>query len=148
MRPTVSACALACAILFSGCGGGYSGTPSSPSTPSAPAAAPNVPAGAVTITITSQNGAQSFSPNPANAGGQTVVFRNADSVAHRVVLNDGSIDTGVIAPGATSAPVQMPGAGTNYHCSLHPTMIDAVSGASSGQPPTCEGPYCDETGYF
>jgi plastocyanin len=95
----------------------------------------------VTITITSQNGAQSFSPNPASAGGQMVVFRNNDSVAHRVVLNDGSIDTGNINPGATSAAVQMPSAGTNYHCSVHPGMVGAVSG-TSGQPPVCEGLYC------
>ena len=70
-----------------------------------------------------------------------MVFRNADSVVHRVMLNDGSIDTGDIAPGAASGPVQMPGGGTNYHCSLHPDMIGAVSG-TAGPPPACEGPYC------
>jgi plastocyanin len=122
--------ALACAITAAACGGGT--TPTSPSTTGTPP---------VTITITSQNGAQSFSPNPASAGGQMVVFRNNDSVAHRVVLNDGSIDTGNINPGATSAAVQMPSAGTNYHCSVHPGMVGAVSG-TSGQPPVCEGLYC------
>ena len=119
----------ATALLLSSCGGGES-NPTGPSGPNA-----------ITITITRQNGAQSFSPNPATAGGQTVVFRNADSVVHRVLLNDGSLDTGNINPGATSAPVQMPAAGTNYHCSLHPDMIGAVSGAS-GEVPRCEGPYC------
>ena len=97
----------------------------------------------MTITITSQNGAQSFSPNPATAGGQLVVFRNADTVVHRVVLNDGSIDTGDIAPGATSRSVMIPGSGTNYHCSLHPGMIGAVSPAAGGAPPECTGAYCD-----
>lgn len=92
-----------------------------------------------------QNGAQSFSPNPASAGGQLVVFRNADTIAHRVLLNDGSIDTGDIAPGATSKVITMPVAGTNYHCSLHPDMVGAVSG-TSGEPPKCEGPYCEGTG--
>lgn len=120
--------AAAVGLILSGCGGGGS-TPSSP--------AP----GAITITITRQNGAQSFSPNPASAGGQAVVFRNADSIVHRVRLNDGSIDTGDIAPGATSAQVEMPATGTNYHCSVHPDMIGAVSG-TSGAPPACEGPYC------
>ena len=48
---------------------------------------------------------------------------------------------GDIAPGATSAQVDMPAQGTNYHCSLHPDMIGAVSG-TSGAPPTCDGPYC------
>ena len=128
--------ALICALAVSACGGGGSSpTPTSPSAPGVP----------LTITITSQNGAQSFSPNPANAGGQMVVFRNNDSVAHRVVLNDGSIDTGTIAPGATSTAVRMPTAGTNYHCSLHAGMVGAIAG-TSGAPPDCEGPYC--TGYY
>jgi plastocyanin len=94
-----------------------------------------------TITIARQNGAQSFSPNPAQVGGQTVVFRNADTIAHRVLLNDGTIDTGNIAPGATSAPVTMPVEGTNYHCSLHPDMVGAVNPAGGGPPPECAG-YC------
>jgi len=70
-----------------------------------------------------------------------VVFRNSDSIVHRVLLNDGSIDTGNIAPGALSDPVTMPATGTNYHCSLHPDMIGAV-GSTSGAPPQCTGPYC------
>ena len=41
----------------------------------------------MTITILRQNGAQSFSPNPALAGGQMVVFKNTDSITHRVTLN-------------------------------------------------------------
>lgn len=120
--------AAAAGLLLAACGGGGS----SPSGPNP---------GALTITITRQNGSQSFSPNPSSAGGQTVVFRNTDSVVHRVRLNDGSVDTGDIAPGATSAPVQMPAGGTNYHCSVHPDMIGAVSGTAGGPPP-CEGPYC------
>ena len=121
--------AAAAGLILSACGGGGGSTPSGPNP------------GPITITITRQNGAQSFSPNPASAGGQAVVFRNADTVVHRVRLNDGSIDTGNIAPGATSAQVEMPAQGTNYHCSLHPDMIGAVSG-TSGAPPPCEGPYC------
>jgi plastocyanin len=88
------------------------------------------------------NGTQAFSPNPAGFGGQTVVFKNNDSVSHRVVLNDGSVDTGDIAPGATSRAVAMPASGTNYHCQIHPGMIGAVSGGA-GAPPACVGLYCD-----
>jgi plastocyanin len=94
----------------------------------------------LTISITRQDGAQSFSPNPADVGGMTVVFRNDDTIVHRVVLNDGSVDTGNIAPNATSAPVTMPAGGTNYHCSLHPDMVGAVNSVG-GPPPTCTG-YC------
>lgn len=129
----VAAVALAVTALSS-CGG-YSGG----STPTAPSSTtPN----AVTITILRQNGQQSFTPNPASVGGQTVVFRNSDTVVHRVRLNDGSIDTGDIAPGATSGAVQMPGTGTHYHCSRHPDMIGAVNASGGAPPPECEGPYC------
>ena len=116
----------------SGCGGGGGSTATTPS------AAPSSP----TITIQGQNGTQAFSPNPALFGGQAVVFKNNDSVTHRIVLNDGSVDTGDIAPGATSRTVTMPGGGTNYHCAVHLGMIGAVAPASGAPPPTCEGPYC------
>jgi plastocyanin len=127
-------------LAVCGCGSGgdsYSGgsTPTSPTT--------TTPPGAFVITVVRQGGAQSFSPNPAAAGGLSVVFRNADTVVHRVLLNDATIDTGDIAPGATSRVVQMPAAGTNYHCSLHPTMIGSVSAASGDGPPPCTGPYCE-----
>ncbi|MBI4266126.1 MAG: hypothetical protein HY657_17260 [Acidobacteria bacterium] len=118
------------------CGGGYGS--SSPTAPSS-----SIPSNAVTITIVRQNGSQSFSPNPATAGGELVVFRNADSVVHRVRLNDGTIDTGDIAPGATSRAMTMPDQGTHYHCAIHPDMIGAVS-ARGGPPPPCTGIYCND----
>lgn len=121
-------------ITAFGCGG--SSSVSSPSNSTT-----NVP----TISIVGQNGAQAFSPNPAAVGGQQVVFKNNDGVTHRVILNDGSIDTGDIAAGATSRTVTMPPAGANYHCSIHPGTIGAVNATTGGGPPPCEGPYC--TGY-
>jgi plastocyanin len=119
------------------CGGGYS----SPA-PTSPSPSPSGDPNAVTISIVRENGAQSFNPNPASVGGQVVVFKNNDSIVHRVVLNDGSIDTGDIAPGATSRAITMPGGGTNYHCSIHPSMIGSVSPSTGGEPPACQGPYC------
>ena len=113
--------------LICGCGS------SSPSSPSAPNTS--------TIAIMGQNGTQAFSPNPSTFAGQTVVFRNNDTVPHRVVLNDGSVDTGDIAPGATSRSVTMPTAGANYHCAVHPGMIGSVGGSST-PPPACTGDYC------
>ena len=118
------------AFIVSSCGG-------SSSSPSAPSGST-----ATTINIVGESGTQAFSPNPALFGGQMVVFRNNHSVIHRVVLNDGSIDTGDIAPGATSRSVLMPASGTNYHCSLHPGMIGAVAPSSGAPPPACEGAYC------
>ena len=113
---------VAATVSLAGCSGG--GTTPTPST-------------ALTINVNGQQGAASFSPNPANAGGRMVVFKNNDSIVHRVRLNDGTVDTGDIAPGATSAEVRMPNGGTNYHCSLHTTMIGAVAGQNNEPPPAC-----------
>lgn len=130
MRRIAGGCVIALGLaVVAGCGGG---SPSSP--------APN-PSGPTTINIVGERGGQSFSPNPAQVAGEMVIFRNTDSVVHRVRLNDLSIDTGDIAPGASSAPVRMPAAGTNYHCFLHPAMVGAV-GSSNTAPPPCTGVYC------
>ena len=96
-----------------------------------------------TISILGDRGSQSFSPNPAAAGGRPVVFRNSDGVLHRIVSNDGSLDFGEVAPNATSRVMSIPTGGTNYHCTLHPGMIGGVSAASGGGPPPCTDPgYC------
>ena len=134
MRRGVIGAVMALAIAAASCG-----KSSNPATPTASAPPSNV----ATITIVGQKGSQSFSPNPAAVGGQSVVFKNSDTVTHRVVLNDGSVDTGDNPPGGTSRTVTMPAAGTNYHCSIHPGMIGSVNPASGGAPPPCEGPYCN-----
>lgn len=129
---------LVIAAMAWGCGGGSGGGSSSSSSPTAPSTTP----APQTILIIGQSGKQAFSPNPAAFGGQSVVFKNNHTVTHRVVLNDGSIDTGDIAPGATSKAVTMPGSGTNYHCSIHPGMIGGVDAATGAPAPACEGTYC------
>ena len=108
------------AASMAGCGGGYgSASPSGPSdTPP--------PAGAVTINVVRENGNQSFSPNPATVpAGQTVVWHNIDTTTHRVVLNDGALDTGNLAPGAFSQPMTLAAPGP-YHCSIHPDMVGTL----------------------
>jgi plastocyanin len=120
-----------------GCGGGSNND--SPSTPTSPGSGNAT----FTITIASQAADRSFSPNPAPAGGQTVVFRNNDGVVHRIRLSDGTFLTTDIQPNSTSQPVQLPAGGAHYHCSLHPQMVGIVNAASGTPPPTCQGPYCD-----
>ena len=138
-RPAV----LCLVITAFACGGGGDGGPGpSPAPSPAPAPAP-APGGAAAISIVGENGARSFDPNPATASSQGVAWRNDDGVVHRIVANDGSFDTGNIAPGATSAFQRLATDGTNYHCSLHPTMIGAIN-SSGGTPPPCTGLYCDD----
>ncbi len=129
MRTAVFTVAAAALVGVCACGGGGN-TPSGPSS-----------SGPLTIAIVGERGGQSFSPNPATAAGRRVVFKNNDTVVHRVRLNDLSVDTGDIPAGGTSREIVMPNTGTNYHCFLHPTMIGAV-GAPSAGPPPCTGMYC------
>jgi plastocyanin len=84
----------------------------------------------VTIDVVGINGSQSFSPNPATVRpGQTVVWRNVDTVRHRMVLNAGSLDTGDLAAGASSQPMPITASG-GYHCSIHPSMVGTIAQAS------------------
>jgi plastocyanin len=109
-------------------------TPAPTPTPT-PAPTPAPPSGVVTISVVIENGAQSFSPNPATLpAGQTVVWRNIDRVTHRVVLNDGSLDTGDLAPGASSQPMSINTGGGPYHCSIHPSMVGTIVPAASTIP--------------
>ena len=98
----------------------------------------------VTITITGQGGKAAFTPNPATvAPGQLVVFKNNDVVAHHIILDDGSMQTTDIAPGATSAAVAMgPSGARTYHCSIHPGMVGGFNGAEAEPPPNCQMAYC------
>lgn len=132
MRHTVVAGACAATVLMAGCSGGGGGA-NVPTGPTAP----------VSITIVGERTNQSFNPNPATvAQGQMLVWRNTDTVAHRIRFNDDRLDTGEIAPGASSAPRAMPSEGANYHCALHPGMVGAIRPSNTVPPPTCDGQYC------
>jgi plastocyanin len=130
--PIAISCAVVIACICAACGGS-SGNPSRPG-----------PGAAVgTINILGDRGAQSFSPNPGTATqNQTIAWRNTDAVTHRIVANDGSFDTGDLAAGAMSRDIQLPQAGTNYHCSIHPGMVGAVNATGGAPPPPCQGTYC------
>ena len=108
-------------VALSGCGG-YGGN-----TVTAPSGNPAVPSDAIVINVVSENGAQSFSPNPSSVpGGRTVVWHNVDRITHRVVLNDRSVDTGNLDPGMYSSPMTLTTVG-GYHCSIHPDMVGTVT---------------------
>jgi plastocyanin len=93
-------------------------------------------AGVMTVNVVGINGALSFSPNPATLpAGQMIVWHNVDSTTHRVVLNDGSFDTGNLAPGVSSQPMTLSGSGSQYHCSIHPVMIGSINQATSDAAP-------------
>ena len=122
MRKFLCAAGLATSMFGVAACGGYGS-----SSPAAPSGAPP-PADAITINIVRENGSQSFSPDPATVpAGQTVVWHNVDTTTHRVVLNDGRLDTGNLAPGAFSQPMTLAASGP-YHCSIHPDMVGTLVG--------------------
>jgi len=136
MRTSILAASIAVALASWNCGGSSGGG----SNPTAPAAPP--PAAVTTINIQGNSGAKSFAPNPGTViQGNMVTWQNNDSQTHHIVLNDGSLDTGDIAPGKSSPALRLAANGARYHCTIHPTMVGSIN-SSAGEPPPCSGDYC------
>lgn len=114
------------AWLLVSCGGGSA----SPTAPTAPAPA------TVAVSIVSSIGNTAFVPNPVRANaGDTVLFRNNDSVVHRLVMDDGSADLGDVAPGSTSRGFVLRNASeTKFRCTLHASMVGSINGAAAPEP--------------
>lgn len=134
--------ALLAALAAATCGGGGGGS----ATPTAPSGGGGGggQSTTVTVTITGQGGRLAFSPNPATVtAGQLVMFKNNDAVVHHIVLDDGTVQTADIPPGATSAAVAMGTSGSpTYHCTIHPGMIGGFNGSEPDPPPNCSQAYC------
>ena len=118
---------LTAAVSASRCGGGNS----SSSTPTNPGnATPTI----VTVSIVGTKGNASYVPDPVPAGsGDQVMFKNNDAVTHRIVMDDNSVDFGSVAPGASSAAKGV-GAGGNFHCTIHPSMVGTINGSVAPTP--------------
>jgi plastocyanin len=131
----IDASALVVALASFACGsstGTYSSVSTGPTGPSG--------SGDVTISILSSNGlgnlgANSFSPNPASVTqGMTVVWHNNDSTAHHIVLDNGSLDTGTIAAGASTTAMTLNVTSATYHCTIHPTMVGSINTPTTPAP--------------
>jgi plastocyanin len=140
MRKFVTASVLTLGLGMWGCGGSGGYSSGSPATPAAPT--PMTSNGVVTINVVAINGAQSFSPNPASLpAGQMVMWHNVDNTTHRVVLDDRSVDTGNLAPGASSPAMEIGVAGGHYHCSIHPEMIGSINQDTQTSAPPAPSSY-------
>lgn len=139
VRTLLRSAVCASALMALSCGGSDGGGSSTPGpSPTPPPSTPQPTA----ISILGDRGDQSFNPNPVPAPASgTVTWVNNNGEVHRIVANDGSFDTGNIAPGASSSAIQVPAGGINYHCSLHPGMVGAVNDSGNTTPP-CTGLYC------
>jgi plastocyanin len=95
---------------------------------------------AATVAIIGQKGGRSFDPNPASiAQGALVVWHNMDTTSHRIVMNDGSFDTGDITPGSSSQTMRLTSTGGGYHCTIHPTMMAGSINVAAIEPPSRPG---------
>ena len=122
--------AVAAARCSSGGDGGSTDTPTNPGGNLAPAT--------VTVSIVGTVGNGSYLPNPVPlAAGEQVAFRNNDTVSHRIVMDDGSVDFGTLAPGASSQ-ARAVSAG-NFHCTTHPSMVGSINGQVAPDPPPGSG---------
>ena len=120
MRRFVYAAFAAALIVDTAACSNYNMSPSNPSNSMTP------PSDAVIVDVVGERGVLSFSPNPATvAAGKRISWHNADGIVHRVVFNDGEVDTGNIQPGAFSAPTGLVANGP-YHCSIHPDMVGST----------------------
>jgi plastocyanin len=108
--------------------GGSSYNPNTPTTPT-PASGSGSASADVTITIVGMNGSLSFSPNPAIVKvGQTVSWKNADTLTHTATADGGAFNTNGVGTGSTSAPITMAAAGSfAYHCTVHPSMVGTLT---------------------
>ena len=109
-------------LLLTACGS------SSPSTPTPSSPAPG--AGGTPVTIVSGASVMTttaFAPNPITVGvGGSVTWTNNDNTSHNATANDGTWNSGNIAPGA-SFTRSFPTAGSfPYHCTIHPGMVATV----------------------
>jgi plastocyanin len=83
------------------------------------------------ITITSS----AYSPASLNVvSGSTVTWTNTDNTIHTVTTEDGTINSGDIAPGASFSKAFMAPGTYNYHDAHNTTMMGVlvVAAASSG----------------
>jgi len=112
------------------CGKGSTGSYSAGGLSSATVTAPTP--NATTVEILGQQGASSFFPNPlTGTQGMMVLWHNADSTTHRIVLNDNSLDTGLISPGGSSAATTLNVTSAGYHCLIHPAMVGTITLSAS-----------------
>ncbi|MEO8711833.1 MAG: cupredoxin family copper-binding protein [Parafilimonas sp.] len=58
--------------------------------------------------------------------GTTVKWTNNDATTHTVTADDGSFDSGNIAPGGTFSHTFSAAGTTKYHCSIHTNMKASV----------------------
>ena len=123
---------LAAGWLTASCGGG--GGNGNTTMPTGATGATSTPSPSATADVVITIAGMSFSPSTiAVQAGQTVAWKNTDTITHTATADGGAFDTGAIPAGGTSRPIMISSAGAlQYHCSIHPSMVGALNGTASG----------------
>lgn len=116
--------ALAAIVSFAAAGCGSSSTaPSSPPPGNGSGGTPvSIVRGALDLTTTA------YAPNPLTvAVGTSVTWTNNDTTVHTSTANDGSWNSGTMAPGASFTRTFASAGTFAYHCTIHPGMVASVT---------------------
>jgi plastocyanin len=123
---------VALALLVLGCNsGGGSGGAYGGGSPATTAAAPGTtavsPAGAGGAGAQVELSNFAFKPSSSTVKvGDQVTWTNKDSTTHTVTADDGSFDSGDLAPGATFSYTFSKAGSVPYHCKIHSSMKGTI----------------------
>jgi plastocyanin len=125
-RLQVPALAVAALVALAACSSGSTSAPTTAPSGAVPSAAgasaPAGGAGAVSI--------KDFAFNPPTIQakvGDMVTWTNNGGTAHTVTLDDKSVDSGNVAPGATFSHAFTKAGSYPYHCEIHKQMTATVT---------------------
>ena len=119
-------------VVATACANGYSSAAPSPTPAPAPAPDPapapsastpvSIPLGASTL------GNRAFAPDQVDiAVGGTVTWTNTDSITHTTTADQGSWDSGSVAPGGKFSSTYSTAGTFPYHCAIHPGMVGTIT---------------------
>lgn len=93
--------------------------------------------GAATVVVIKQ---MHFDPQEISVKvGDTVEWKNEDIFTHTVTADDGSFDSGPIAPGKSWKMTANHAGSIGYHCRPHPNMTARLVAQSSAEPANASG---------
>ena len=124
-RLTTAAFIVLTSIALAACSGSTSSAPPAAAPSQAGSQAPVAPAGGSTAVDI-----KDFAFNPASttvASGGKVTWTNSDTTAHTVTFDDGSADSGNLAPASTFDHTFAAAGTFAYHCSIHSNMKGTVT---------------------
>lgn len=124
--------AIGALVAATACANGYSSAAPSPTPAPAPSPTPEpAPSASTPVSIplgASTLGNRAFAPDLVDiAVGGTVTWTNTDSVAHTTTADQGSWDSGSVAPGGKFSSTYSSAGTFPYHCAIHPGMVGTIT---------------------